>query len=131
MIWLFPDTPSCHEATPSLVFSYTVQPPSPPKSMWSISGCGSALRMLGGKLIPGGLARKGQRKWIAVHYRENPVLAVPVGVSGRAGREAGRSDWAPYSPFLPGSLLTTPREKGGMVELPQHIVPRWQLAVES
>lgn len=69
--------------------------------------------MLRGKFIPGGLARKGQREWIAVHCREHPVIAVPVRVSRRARREVGRSDWAPYSPFLSGSFLTTLRGKRG------------------
>lgn len=41
--------------------------PAPQKSVWSISGRGSAPRMLRGKLIPGGLARKGQRKCLAIY----------------------------------------------------------------
>lgn len=104
------------------ILSYTLHPSSPPKSMWSISGRGSAPRMLRGKLIPGGLAKKGQRKWIAVHYRESPVMAVPVGVSGGAGREVGRearrSDWAPagLSCLDPSSPLSVEREE--MVEWP-------------
>lgn len=92
---------------------------APQKSIWSISGRGSAPRMLRGKLIPGGLAREGQRKCLAsIHHGEQPVVTIQA--EGRARQEVRRAGWTPYSPFPSGSFLTSPIEREGKVTFLKH-----------
>lgn len=107
--------------------------PARQKSIWSISGRGSAPRMLRGKLIPGGLARKGWQKCLAVHHEKQPLVTIQT--VGRAGQEVRRAGWTPYSSFSSGSFLTSPMEREGIVTFLKHCCSqmlKWELfRVES